>query len=253
MARRRHRRKAPAAIGRRPGHTDEKAQALLLNWRAVSSSIVLIGPAGAIPSLRERLASGAEVQTFTDAQTPEALDHILRSKPRIVALEIEFSATSRGTALINRIKDDPELNTCEVRVIAHDGALNRVAQKRKSGSHIVVALAEVKPPLDPTGTRRAPRTAIKQGLEVMVDGNAVALIDLSIVGAQVLSPKMLKPNQRVRLAFPEGTAIIRCNGMIVWASFEMPKGQPTRYRAGIDLTTDDPKGLAVFAEKHRRV
>jgi hypothetical protein len=218
----------------------------------VSSSIVVIGPAGAIPSLRDRLASGAEVQTFTDAQTPEALDHIVRSKPRIVALEVEFSATSRGAALINRIKDDPDLSTCEVRVIAHDGALNRVAQKRKSGSHITVALAEPKPALDPTGTRRAPRTSIRSGVEIVVDGNAVHLVDLSIVGAQVLSPKMLKPNQRVRLMFTDGTTIIKCNGMIVWASFEMPKGQPTRYRAGIDLTTDDSRGLAAFADKNQK-
>jgi PilZ domain len=225
---------------------------LLLDSIVVSSSIVVIGPAGAIPSLRERLASGAEVQTFTDSQTPEALDHIVRSKPRIVALEIEFSATSRGAALINRIKDDPELASCEVRVIAHDGALNRVAQKRKSGSHIAVALAEPKPALDPTGTRRAPRVAVAPGIEVIVDGNSAALVDLSIVGAQVLSPKMLKPNQRVRLMFVDGGISIKCNGMIIWASFEMPKGQPTRYRAGIDLTTDDSRGLAAFAEKHKK-
>ena len=219
----------------------------------MSSSIVLIGPAGAIPSLRDRLASGAEVQTFTDSQTPDALDHIVRSKPRIVALEIEFSATSRGTALINRIKDDPELESCEVRVIAHDGALNRVAKKRKSGSHITVAMAEPKPALDPTGTRRAPRTSIRQGIEIAIDGNIATLVDLSIVGAQVLSPKMLKPNQRVRLTFTDGSAVIKCSGMIVWASFEMPKGMPTRYRAGIDLTTDDSKGLTAFAERHRKI
>jgi hypothetical protein len=219
----------------------------------VSSSIVLIGPAGAIPSLRDRLASGAEVQTFTDSQTPDALDHIVRSKPRIVALEIEFSATSRGAALINRIKDDPELESCEVRVIAHDGALNRVAKKRKSGSHITVAMAEPKPTLDPTGTRRAPRTSIRQGIEIAIDGNIATLVDLSIVGAQVLSPKMLKPNQRVRLTFTDGSAVIKCSGMIVWASFEMPKGMPTRYRAGIDLTTDDSKGLTAFAERHRKI
>lgn len=220
----------------------------------MSSSIVLIGPAGSIPSLRDRLASGAEVQTFTDGQTPEALDHIVRSKPRIVALEIEFSATSRGSALINRIKDDPELETCEVRVIAHDGALNRVAKKkRSSGSHIAVALSAPKPVLDPTGTRRAPRTPIRQGIEISIDGHIATLVDLSTVGAQVLSPRMLKPNQRVRLTFTDGNAVIKSSGMIVWASFEMPKGMPTRYRAGIDLTTDDSKGLTAFAERHRKI
>jgi hypothetical protein len=219
----------------------------------VSSCIVLIAPAGAIPSLRERLASGAEVQTFTDAETPEALDHIVQSKPRIVALETEFSATSRGSALINRIKDDPALSSCEIRVIAHDGALNRLAMRRtKSGTNLAVAVAEPRPALDPVGTRRATRVAIQDGVEIQVDGHAAALVNLSTVGAQVLSPKTLKPNQRVRIVFTEGNAVIRCTGLIVWAAFEMPKGAPPRYRAGIALTADDPKPLAGFADRKRK-
>jgi PilZ domain len=219
----------------------------------VSSRIVLIAPVGAIPSLRERLASGAEVQTFTDAETPEALDHIVQSKPRIVALETEFSATSRGSALINRIKDDPALSSCEIRVIAHDGALNRLAMRRtKSGTNLAVAVAEPRPALDPIGTRRAPRVTIQDGVEIQVDGHAAALVNLSTVGAQVLSPKTLKPNQRVRIVFTEGNAVIRCTGLIVWAAFEMPKGAPPRYRAGIALTADDPKPLAGFADRKRK-
>jgi PilZ domain len=218
----------------------------------VSSSIVLIGPAGAIPSLRERLTSGAEVQTFTDTETLEALDHIVRHKPRIVALEHEFSTTSRGTALIDRIKDDPALSACEVRVVAHDGAFSRVATRRKSGSRVSVAVAEPKPTLDPRGTRRASRIAIREGVEVLVDGNTASLVDLSTVGAQVLSAKMLKPNQRVRLTLTDKKGTIRCTGSIVWASFEMPKGKPTQYRAGIELAIDDPQLIASFAERHKK-
>ena len=74
----------------------------------------------ALPALRERLDSGAEFHTFTDVEALEALDHIIRTKPPVVALELEFSSSTRGTALINRIKDDPSLTGCEVRVIAHD-------------------------------------------------------------------------------------------------------------------------------------
>ena len=40
-------------------------------------------------ALRERLDSGAELHTFTDAEALEALDHIIRTKPRIVALETD--------------------------------------------------------------------------------------------------------------------------------------------------------------------
>jgi hypothetical protein len=220
----------------------------------VSASIVLIGPSEALPALRERVDSGAELHTFTDQEALEALDHIIRTKPRIVALDNDFSATSRGTALINRIKDDPTLTDCEVRVVAHDGALNRVAARRsatKIAAAVVLVDQPVKP-LDQRGTRRAPRIRIREKVEVLIDGNAALLIDLSSIGAQVLSSKMLKPNQRIRLTLPEGKVAIRCTGSIAWASFEMPKGQTPRYRAGIELLGTDPVAINGFAERHKR-
>jgi hypothetical protein len=220
----------------------------------VSSSIVLIGPSEALPALRERVDSGAELHTFTDQEALEALDHIIRTKPRIVALDNNFSSTSRGTALINRIKDDPSLTGCEVRVVAHDSAVNRVAVRRQSGTVPVAAVVVDEPQkqLDYRGTRRAPRVRVKDGVEVLVDGNPVMLIDVSTVGAQVLSPRMLKPNQRIRLTLPEGKVAIRCTGSIAWASFEMPKGQQPRYRAGIELSGTDPAAMNGFAERHKR-
>jgi hypothetical protein len=221
----------------------------------VSSRIVLIAPSDALPGLQERLDPNAEVQSFTDSEALEALDHIIRHKPALIALQDDFSATSRGTALINRIKDDPTLAGCEVRVLAHDAAQSRVAVKRggaaKGGG--VAVDEQPKPALDVKGTRRAPRIRIKDGVEVAVDGNPAALVDLSTVGAQVVSPTVLKPNQRVRVLMGEGKNAIRCNGAVAWAAFEMPKGGPTRYRAGIDFgTTADVDSVSGFAKKHKK-
>ncbi len=219
------------------------------------SSIVVIGPSEALPALRERLDSGVELHTFTEAEALEALDHIIRTKPRIVALETDFSSTSRGTALINRIKDDPTLIECEVRVVAHDTSASRVAVRRSSGTVVatsVVAVEEPQKPLDHRGTRRAARVRIRDGVEVLVDGNAAALVDISAVGVQVLCPKMLKPNQRVRVSMPDGKTAIRCNGSIAWASFEMPKGLPPRYRAGIEFSNSDAAAVDGYAAKHKK-
>lgn len=220
----------------------------------MSSSIVIIGPPDALPSLRERVDSGADLHTFTDAEALEALDHIIRTKPRIVAIDHEFSGSSRGTALINRIKDDPTLAQCEVRVIAHDTALNRTAVKRvaPTAHGAAVAVDEPKPALDQRGTRRAPRIRMKDGVDVLVDGNAAVLIDVSTVGAQVLSNSVLKPNQRVRVTLNDAKGAIRCSGAIAWASLELPKGLPPRYRAGIDMTGADPEAVSRFAERNKK-
>ena len=212
----------------------------------------MIGPSDALPLLRERLDSGAELHAFTDQEALEALDHIMRHKPRIVALDHEFSGSSRGTALINRIKDDPSLGDCEVRVVARDTVLNRVAVRRTPGQGTAVAVDEPKPALDQRGTRRAPRYRMKDGLQILVDGNNAALVDVSVVGAQVLCSVVLRPNQRVRMTLTDQKGAIRCNGSIAWASLELPKGLPPRYRAGIDMSGADPEAVQHFAERHKK-
>lgn len=215
---------------------------------------MLIGPAESLAGLQARLDPAADIQTFTDSDALEALDHIMRTKPLAVAMQDEFSATSRGTALINRIKDDPTLTNCEVRIMARDAAQNRVAVRRGgSGGSTAVAVDEPKAALDQKGTRRAPRVRINDGVEVAVDGNQALLIDLSAVGAQVVSPTILKPNQRVRVTFGDARAPVKCAGAIAWASFEMPKGLPTRYRAGIDFGTNaDAAGIEAFAQRNKK-
>jgi hypothetical protein len=220
----------------------------------VPSHIVLIGPADTLPSLQERLDPSAEIQTFTESEALEALDHIIRKKPAVVAMQDDFADSSRGQALINRIKDDPTLSDVEVRVMAKNASQNRVAVKRGTHGSTTAAVAVDEPkPLDSKGTRRAPRIRIKDGVEVAVDGNPAALVDLSQVGAQVVSATVLKPNQRVRITMGDGKAAVKCAGSIAWASFEMPKGMPTRYRAGIDWGIV-PEGATVegFAKKNKK-
>jgi len=213
----------------------------------------LIGPADARAGLQGRLDPRAEVQRFADSEALEALDHIIRTRPAVVVMQDEFSATSRGLALINRITDDPSLTSCEVRVLARDSEMSRVAGKRGYTGSAAVAVDEPAPALDQRGTRRAARVRMREGVEVTVDGNPAALIDLSLVGAQVVSPTVLKPNQRVRIVMGEGKLAVRCSGAIAWAAFEMPKGLPTRYRAGVDWgMTAEASTIETFADKNKK-
>ena len=86
-----------------------------------------------------------------------------------------------------------------------------------------------------------------------VDGNPAMLVDLSLVGAQVVSPTVLKPNQRVRVVIGDSRGGVKCAGAVAWAAFEMPKGMATRYRAGIDFGANaDAPSIEIFAKKHRK-
>jgi PilZ domain len=208
---------------------------------------VLIASPEFLPALKERKELG-ETVAFADTDALKALDLITRQRPKVVALERDFAATSRGTALINRIKADPSLTECEIRIISHDngdGTTSPVAVVETPAPSVVAA------PLDQTGTRRAPRFSITDGIEVQVDGKPAALINLSLVGAQVVSPTILKPNQRVRFILTDKPKPIRIGSVIAWAAFELPKAGP-RYRAGVEFFDADQTAVQKIIDAKRK-
>jgi hypothetical protein len=218
-------------------------------------STVLIAAPEHLQALMEREDfSGA--QAFPAQDALRALEVITRKRPDVVALERMFAATTRGAALINRIKADPKLSACEIRIVAHDSEYSRApasAPAADTDGSVVAVAAPAPPaaPLDQRGTRRAPRVRIVEGVEVAIDGNVATLVDLSVVGAQVVSPTILRPNQRVRMSMGEGTKSLRFSAAVAWASFELAATGP-RYRAGIEFVDADAEAVQQFCDAKKK-
>ena len=231
---------------------------------------VVIAATNLMPALQERLADEGELLGFADTEPIQALQAILEHRPSLIVLERLFAATPRGAALINRIKTDPQLANAEVRVMSHTGDYTRqVAKPQRSDTPDATPAVQGTPqapapaaapsatvveaaprPLDWHGTRRAQRYRVRHGVEIQIDGNTVSVVDMSVVGVQVLSPTILRPNQKVRISIPNDDFVMRFRGAVAWAKFELPK--PTdapRYRAGLEFSDADPEALDEFCSK----
>ena len=230
---------------------------------------VVIAATNLMPALQERLADEGELLGFADTEPIQALQAFLEHRPSLIVLERLFAATPRGAALINRIKTDPQLAHAEVRVMSHTGDYTRqVAKPQRAETPEAAPAAQSTPqpaaaaapsatvveaaprPLDWHGTRRAQRYRVRQGVEIQIDGTTVSVVDLSVVGVQVLSPAILRPNQKVRISIPNDDFVMRFRGAIAWAKFELPK--PTdapRYRAGLEFSDADADALEEYCTK----
>ncbi len=218
-----------------------------------------------MPGLRDQVKVDGEILTFADTEPIQALQTIMEQRPGLVVLERLFAATPRGAALINRIKSDPQLSHAEVRVMSHTGDYSRQVVKPSSaspasggtsgaaGAAAPTATVEAAKALDWHGTRRAPRFRVKDGVELHLDGNPAAVIDLSTVGAQVISHTVLRPNQRVRITIPVEDLQMRFRGAIAWAKFELPKApaKAAQYRAGVEFTDADAKAIDQFTNRNK--
>ncbi len=233
----------------------------------MSADALIIGAQNLMPALREHVKVDGDIVTFADTEPIQALQTIMDQRPGLVVLERLFAATPRGAALINRIKSDPALAHAEVRVMSHTGDYTRqvvkptaasappagqpavsntsAAPQTSGPSGSPAATAEAPKALDWQGTRRAPRFRVRAGVELQLDGNPAAVIDLSTVGAQVISPTVLRPNQKVRITIPNDDLQLRFRGAIAWAKFELPKApvKAPQYRAGVEFTDADAKAI----------
>ena len=216
---------------------------------------VLIAASELLATLKAHSGVGTgELLTFADTDALQALDAITRRRPGIVALERMFAATPRGAALINRIKADPALALAEIRVLSHDSDQMRILPRTPATLTAPAPTAAATlpaPPLDQRGTRRAQRFRIAGNVDVLIDGNAATLVDLSTCGTQVTSKTVLKPNQRVRMALTDEEGAVRFSAAVAWASFEIPPAHGPRYRAGLNFVDANAAAVDAFCNRHK--
>jgi hypothetical protein len=129
-----------------------------------------------------------------------------------------------------------------------------------AAAHEPPAAAETVPvPTPPEGvapafavSRQAERLRITGAVQLLVDGVSSALVDVSTLGAQVVSPATMKPNRIVRVLLPSGSGAFTCTGRIMWAQLEPPKPDtPPQYRSGIQFIDIHPMAIESFISRHR--
>ncbi len=196
----------------------------------------------------ERASVSSEVLALDESNPQHIIDVIARRRPAVVVLERRFLTTSRGAALVHRIRHDNDLPPVEIRVLPteHAVTLTTTHSPLATSPSAVVSLAQLL-----TGpVRRAERMAVPEGVHVQVDGRPAGLVDLSTLGAQIVSARSLKPNQRVRLQFADESGfVVRVLAGIAWSAFELPPGGNPRYRAGIEFRDGDPEAIGQFYER----
>jgi hypothetical protein len=85
---------------------------------------------------------------------------------------------------------------------------------------------------------------IQDGAQALIDDRAVTLVDLSVAGAQILSPALLwRPGQLVQVVLSK-EEVIQCQAGIVCGGFEILRQTWTPYyRAGVSFKNADPRTI----------
>src|SRR5262245_13483257 len=157
------------------------------------SPIVLIAPEEVLAGWSASGARPAAILALADVDDQHALAVIERRRPKLVVLMQMFAASARGASFVTQLRGNADLAGLEIRVLPAEHAALLGSTEVLVGD----VLASRAQPLPAGPARRAPRITMPDGVELRVEGASAALVNVSLFGAQVVSPSALKPNQQV--------------------------------------------------------
>ena len=240
---------------------------------------VVVADVCRIASVREGLHLPGRMMHFSSGSLASAIESIKTYQPKVVAVDALFAQTTPGAAFIDRVDALPVRGITVRLIVQHegrwvttprsDGAIGAPGPGGSAPQPAVVAAPKsplVTPPnvvapvsaaaaiaaqLAAVNTRRAPRFLVRNPLEAVVESGRASLIDLSSLGAQIVSEPTLRPNQKIKIGLPDTDDVLNVVAQVAWSTFEMaPSSSSPRYRAGVEFTDAAKHALEDYRRRH---
>lgn len=208
---------------------------------------IIVADVSRLAAIREGTRLPGRVMHFTSGNLASAMDTIRAHKPRVVAIDALFAETPSGAAFADRVNALSLTGLAILLIIQHDGRWTTAPR----GSASAVALAEAPGQYSVPNTRRAPRFRIEGSIEATVEAGRANLVDMSVLGAQIVSLPALRPRQKIKIGLPDTDDVLNVIAQVAWSTFERPEltAEP-HYRAGVEFAGAAQQLLEDYRRRH---
>jgi hypothetical protein len=223
---------------------------------------ILVADPTRLDAIRQGTSLPGRLMPFASTSLASAIASIRAYRPKTIALEAAFADSPAGVGFIEQA--EPLVRGGILLVSEHDGQwtvsprgngrsqapASRVDSKIVAPSPRQIA-AVAAPPVEPANTRRAPRFQVREQLEVIVESGHANLIDLSVLGAQIVSLPVLRPNQKLKIDLTDTNDGVSVIAQVAWSLFEKPTAQTEPYyRVGLEFTGAARQALEKYRQRH---
>ena len=224
-----------------------------------SDLTIVIADVTRMAAIRSGLLLPGRVEQFTNFNLSPALEAIRTREPRVIAIDALLIQTQQGLSFIKRV-ESLAMPGCAIRLITHGNGKwttsAREAQPPNGEAPIgrasapPIRSAAVAAPTTGTNTRRAPRFPMLDSLNAAVEGGHANLVNISVLGAQLVSQPVLRPGQTVKIALPDAAEMLHLTAHVAWSTFQQTKQGAPVYRAGIAFTDAAQETLDDYCRRY---
>jgi hypothetical protein len=226
---------------------------------------IIVADPTRIPAIRDGMVLPGRMMYFTAGNTVSAFDTIRAHQPKLVVVDALFARTPQGMEFVERV-EQLAIPQSDIRlVIQHEGrwvtaprhveppvsAPRPVAVVPKPAVVVASAAPVIPPSAAALNTRRAPRFLVRDAVNAVVENGSANLVDISVLGAQIVSGPVLRPRQKIKLALPDTGDMLQVMAQVAWSTFEKPAlVVAAHYRAGIEFTDAAQQALEDYRRRH---
>ena len=219
---------------------------------------IVIADVTRLSAIRDGVRLAGRAMHFTGGNLGTALESIRTHQPKLVAIDALLARTPQGAAFVDRVEKLAVAGS-DIRLIAkRDGGW--VTMSRDSDLIVAASgpavVAASRPPVVAAhkvalNTRRAPRFLVRDPLKAVVENGGASLVDISVLGAQIMSEPALRPNQKIKVALPDTDDMLHVTAHVAWSMFEKPtSATEAHYRAGIEFADAAQRALEEYRRRH---
>jgi hypothetical protein len=231
-----------------------------------SDMTIVVADVTRLAAVRHGLHLTGRALHFTSSSLAAAIESVRTNQPKLVAVDAVFAQTPPGAAFID-IVETLLGAPGDIRFIVHlEGRW--VTAPRNAGpvgatvplpaAAVVSAPPIVAAPAPPVvtapavlSTRRAPRFLVRDQVDAVVESGSASLVDISVLGAQVVSRPVLRPSQKIKITLPDTGDMLHVMAHVAWSTFEKPRlVMDAYYRAGLEFTGAAQQALEDYRRRH---
>src|SRR6185312_7862324 len=191
---------------------------------------VVVAEPQRMTALRDGLPTPGRVLRYPSSNLASALESIRANQPGLIILDSAFLQGETGQGFVERI------NGLGIAKLVLQQALF-------DHGHWTMASLDAATP--------APRFPVQDVAQAVADGGPIDVVDLSVLGAQMISQPMLRPNQKIKVGLPDTDGSISLTASVAWSVYEKPANAPgPRFRVGVEFSNTEAANLEEYCKRH---
>jgi hypothetical protein len=212
---------------------------------------VVVADPQRITAMRDGLPTPGRVLRYPTSNLMSVFESIRANQPGLIIIDAIFLQTPAGHGFLERIKLLSLPKVVLQAAVFDRGNWTMTSIDQPPPAPVVAPSPRITAVTAGLDTRRAPRFLAQDIADALAEGLSIQVVNLSVLGAQIISQPLMRPNQKIRIGLPDAMGALQLTASVAWSVFEKPATAPApHFRVGMEFNDATRDMLDDYCKRH---